>query len=386
MLSFNLSKQDRIVLHRRIASSHIEPRELAMMSSTDLASEEAQESIRQAEQEALEHSILKKTLLPRTKITHKGLEDIEDVNENARREEREREQEEEERIERERQERLKLQAQRAQAAQGSVPPESPITPHAPPPSWMQAGADDIGSPTTQRPPLSLYISPTSEMPPPPPVEGELNLADLINIDEEPGQEVSMFFAAVDEVERPSGGIQTITDSPGGTTEHADEDPSKSMSPLSPPPQTPQTGISPFASRASYPEGTPRPSFDLNAIWSASPPQAEDSAPAATGENIETEEHEEPMNIDSPEGMKVDLPPAADPGGQGIHGHDEAHEQDFDMFLDAGEEEAREKSHVGTPEVQQANFETLPRVWSGKVCSSSATSNCRVLTRSLSFSD
>ena len=103
MLSFNLSKQDRVVLHKRIASSHIEPRELATMSSTDLASEEAKEIIRQAEQEALAHSILKKTLLPRAKITHKGLEDIEDVNDAARREEREREQEEEERIERERQ-------------------------------------------------------------------------------------------------------------------------------------------------------------------------------------------------------------------------------------------------------------------------------------------
>ena len=54
MLTFNLSKSDRIVLHQRIAASHITPKELATMSSTDLADEETKKSIKQAEQEALQ--------------------------------------------------------------------------------------------------------------------------------------------------------------------------------------------------------------------------------------------------------------------------------------------------------------------------------------------
>lgn len=131
MLSFNLSKPDRVLLHKRIASSQITPKELSTMSSTDLADEETKQSIKQAEQEALAHSILKKQSLPRAKITHKGIENIEDLNGAAQRDlEREREEEEEERIERERQARLRLQAERARSAsslgQGSVPPESPI--------------------------------------------------------------------------------------------------------------------------------------------------------------------------------------------------------------------------------------------------------------------
>ncbi|EKM50476.1 uncharacterized protein PHACADRAFT_60942, partial [Phanerochaete carnosa HHB-10118-sp] len=69
MLTFNLSKSDRVVLHKRIAASHISPKELSTMSSTDLADEETKQSIRQAEQEALEHSILKKTVMPRAKMT-----------------------------------------------------------------------------------------------------------------------------------------------------------------------------------------------------------------------------------------------------------------------------------------------------------------------------
>jgi len=43
------------------------------MSSTELASQEQATVDQQAEQEALEHSILVKTTVPRAKITHKGL-------------------------------------------------------------------------------------------------------------------------------------------------------------------------------------------------------------------------------------------------------------------------------------------------------------------------
>ena len=98
MLTFNLSKADRVVLHMRIASSRISPKELSTMSSTDLASEEEKQSIKKLEEEALAHSILKKSIVPRAKLTHKGLQDIEDVTGAGQREvEREREEEAERR-------------------------------------------------------------------------------------------------------------------------------------------------------------------------------------------------------------------------------------------------------------------------------------------------
>jgi len=48
------------------------PQEMSTMSSTDLANEETKQSIKIAEKEALEHSILTPTTVPRAKITHKG--------------------------------------------------------------------------------------------------------------------------------------------------------------------------------------------------------------------------------------------------------------------------------------------------------------------------
>ncbi len=112
MLQFNLSKVDRVIIHQRITSGTISPKEISLMSSTDLADEETKQHIKLAEKEALEHSILLKSTVPRAKITHKGLQDIEDVNgEVATSREIElhkaREQEEEERRERERSARLR---------------------------------------------------------------------------------------------------------------------------------------------------------------------------------------------------------------------------------------------------------------------------------------
>ncbi|KIK31933.1 hypothetical protein CY34DRAFT_102496, partial [Suillus luteus UH-Slu-Lm8-n1] len=69
MLDFNLSKPDRVVIHKRISSSSITPKELALMSSTDLANEETKQSIKILEKESLEHSILQKSTVPRAKIT-----------------------------------------------------------------------------------------------------------------------------------------------------------------------------------------------------------------------------------------------------------------------------------------------------------------------------
>jgi len=101
------------------------------MSSTDLADEETKQNIKIAEKESLEQTILQKPIVPRAKITHKGLQDIEDVNGDlalARETERqrEREQEEEERRERERRERLRaVEKQQQRQRTLSVPPESP---------------------------------------------------------------------------------------------------------------------------------------------------------------------------------------------------------------------------------------------------------------------
>ena len=76
-LQFNLSKPDRVVIHQRITSREISPKDLSLMSSTDLANEETKQLIKIAEKEALAHSIIPKVVAPRAKMTHKGFEDIE---------------------------------------------------------------------------------------------------------------------------------------------------------------------------------------------------------------------------------------------------------------------------------------------------------------------
>ncbi|KAH9986086.1 transcription factor S-II, central domain-containing protein [Russula compacta] len=149
-LTFNLQQSDRVALHKRISSGQVVPATLSTMSSTELASQEQQESIKQAEQEALEHSILIKTTVPRSKITHKGLQDIEDVNEDsavAKRREREQlevEMAEQER-ERERLARLRtvqpLQHAHSNPPSASVPPESPTVP----PTRLLAWARHLGA-------------------------------------------------------------------------------------------------------------------------------------------------------------------------------------------------------------------------------------------------
>ena len=350
MLTFNLSKPDRIVLHKRIASSHISPKELSIMSSTDLADEETKQSIRQAEQEALAHSILKKTVMPTAKMTHKGIQDIEDVSGASQRQrEREREQEEEERIERERQERLRLQAQKVQAARASVPPDSPVTPvtpswGAPPPVPMHAlhPHDSIASPTVGRPSVNpLFHQTPSEMVSMH-VEHELNLADLINIDEEPGQEVSISLAT------PSTPAIAINASIDVNSQSLSDIPIPSTpAPLS----ISATGISPFAPRSAHPDLVPRPSFDLNSIWS---PMDEDEASleVSDAQPVKDESHQRAI--------------AASPTGVDVVA-EEADDQDFDMFLNGGDDDRElPQAPSPSPEATQAAFESQDSVWVGKV--------------------
>ncbi|KAI0705185.1 transcription factor S-II, central domain-containing protein, partial [Cytidiella melzeri] len=355
MLTFNLSKADRVALHQRIAASHITPKELSTMSSTDLANEETKQSIRQAEKEALAHSILKKTSMPTAKMTHKGMQDIEDVSGTMSRErEREREQEEEERIERERLERVKLQARKAQAAQGSHPPESPITPSmpgwgAPPPVPLHAIQGNSPGPSSSSRPLPLHSPPfihTSSETVSSPLEQELNLADLINIDEEPGEEFSVSLAE-------SATASNLEASPIPAESTGGDDRAGSTS-QSPPPPMSATGLSPFAARSSHPEFTRRPSFDLNAIWTTSQEQ---------GDNAQ----DTPMQVEEEELLRGHRTASPDPAGD--NGEGLADDQDFDMFLQGGEEETTEEPASlpsNTPETIQAAFDAAPYVWTGKI--------------------
>ncbi|EED81881.1 predicted protein [Postia placenta Mad-698-R] len=342
MLTFNLSKPDRVLLHKRIASSQIPPRELSTMSSTDLADEETKQSIKHAEQEALAHSILKKQTLPRAKITHKGIENIEDMYGAEQRDmERVREEEEEARIERERLARLKLQAERARSAsslgQGSVPPESPVVSQSS--SWgaphsLQSDSNAAHSMEgLARPaPNTMFVSSVSDYVGL--VEPELNLADLINIDEDLPPDVAA-------VESP----------PSSTAPHlASSDARSSFSQASPtsestPPVPSTTGISPFAAKSDI---TSRSSFDLSSLWTA---------------NGAEQTSEQPIIVDAPESERQEDPKASAVDVD-ILG-EEADDQDFDMFLEKDEED---KPTVpvddNSPEARRAAFEALPKVWTG----------------------
>lgn len=354
MLTFNLGKSDRVVLHKRIGSSHISPKELSLMSSTDLADEETKQSIKIAEKEALEHSILQKTKAPRAKITHKGMVDIEDVNNeesSVRERERERELEEEERRERERTARLRAaqtQQRRASQSQGSAPPESPIAAHHAG-SWGGPPALPIHAMQTNE--TTLPLSPPLE-PARSPVdttfshsnsdfntftEPQLDLADLINIEEEPSsQEVavrsnlSTHSAFSPPVERPDQSAPALSLS-------------SSHSPTSP------TGISPFAATTSKPEMPSRSSFDLNALWTAPAPKVDTSTMSTSPPPPAQEENK---------GSLLD----ADILGQG------ADDQDFDMFLEKDHDEQNTTAPAdASPEDQQTTLDSQPHVWSGKVC-------------------
>lgn len=319
MLQFNLSKIDRTVLHKRIASADITPKEISLMSSTDLANEQTKQSIKIAEKEALEHSILEKTVVPRAKLTHKGLEDIEVLDNgvsNLREREIERQREEEERRERERAARLRTQRQRTTSV--SVPPESPTT----------TGGASWGGP----PQVPVHaMTPTDEMAGPfggqtsdmGLSEPEMNLADLINIDDELAGHDNSATAGPSSPTAPGLG--------------------KALSPPAPSPTLP-TGISPFASK---PEPSRTSSFDLNSLWAApkkedSPSPAQASPPQQSHSPVPIEESQE-----TKEDEAMDL--------------DETDDMDFDMFL-----EEKADSAIPNHEALQAAFNSLPQVWSGKV--------------------
>lgn len=367
MLDFNLKKPDRAALHKRIVSSIIPPMALAHMSSTDLASEAEKESIKQAEQEALEHSILQKVSAPRAKVTHKGLQDIEAIDGRpvTRDVDLDKEIEEEERRARERTARMRMRSATLTSGSGSVPP-SPIVPDhpssagwgGPPPIPFHLQQSPISPLATDRPPLfaqtqSEMLTSTNGQ-----IEGELNLADLINIDDDVHDS-----AMVIDTPPTSAGIGVNEgDVPESSTTGVPQSPVVSQSARS-------TGISPFAVNTSQPDLTTRPSFDLNSVWSApapSPKKQEDSE----GLTVGPDEIGEPMRPPSDQSKELEL---KDPFGEDeIIGGTAADDKDFDMFLEADPDvdslEGRSTSANPPADVpvKEPSFDELPQVWLGSV--------------------
>lgn len=353
MLTFNLSQADRVAIHKRICSATISAKELLQMSSTDLANEETKQSIKLAEKEALEHSILQKTVIPRAKITHKGLQDIEDVNgESAtllhqREKEREKEEEErreEERRERERQARLKAaeQHQRDRASsisQGSIPPESPITPQSAPWSGSLAMHHESYSPPIGENIHPLFAPSTSDPQISP--EPELDIADLIHLDDELGPQDTFG----DHLPTPALDTSVM---PSGTDPPALPEPAPSPPLLAPPSSSepsPVNAAPPM--QPGKPETLARTSFDLNALWSS--PKAEVSS-GETAKEPEPEPEHEHEHTSHP--IEVGTGPR------------EATDQDFDMFLekDQDAEVVRDKR----PQDPEAAFQAVTPVWTGNV--------------------
>jgi hypothetical protein len=332
------------------------------MSSTELASQEQQESIKQAEQEALEHSILVKTTIPRAKITHKGLQDIEDVNEDsavAKQRERELELADQER-ERERLARLRtvqpLAHTHSNPPSASVPPESPVVPSSTSAPW--------GAP----PPVPL--AQTSDFTHA--VDPELNLCDFIHIDDEPPESTPATTSSAGPAHDLPTSVSESSAAGQGLGQQGQS--------------TPMTGISPFA--PNKPDMPPRASFDLNTLWSAPPPSPpppsnEDNT---SGEGPETNDNGEAMDLDTPtppveednshvgEPASVTEPEQGGVGGV-VHEGEGGDDLDFAVFLGQEEEEKekekeKEEEKEGKEQASRPNpevvFEGLPHVWNGIV--------------------
>ncbi|KAF5362569.1 hypothetical protein D9756_002357 [Leucocoprinus leucothites] len=456
-LQFNLSKPDRTVIHQRIITRTITPKEISLMSSTDLADEETKQHIKIAEKESLEQTILQKPTVPRAKITHKGLQDIEDVNGDLARareleRQRDREQEEEEKRERERRERQKaVEKQRQRTQSLSVPPESPVAPThspitpdqqqqqtwgAPPPvpahvlQQQQQGAggpaDDILHPSIR----PLFVHTMSDVVMASVPEPELNLADLINIDEDGAEQDGSAAAAADTT--ATGAPDSSGD---GITAAADTATSSAGVPAPPPldhsiepdgsiserppgahhtvselghhltasptsPTTPSSSVvSPFS--ATRPRGL---SFDLNSLWQNAPRDEDDISrtPKSPLQNQEQGVTSLVLDADKDNGTRGRKAEDADSGdtagtkslihgigGDGARDHlvmepepmEVANDDDFDMFLAEEKEDMVDRAGAGgtvapgggnatsKPPVSQdpeAAFEAIQQCWTGKI--------------------
>lgn len=327
MLTFNLGKSDRVSLRKGIASGRISPAQLSVMSSTDLASEHLKHEIELAEKEALEHSILQKIVAPRTKITHKGLESIEDINGNVQQPDRQRE-EQEQRMERERLARVRSMSMTRDRASPMLS-ESPTTISA---SWGQPlhspltslprgiEPSNISSPTIISASHSIFSPPSEIMAPP---DTALALTDLINIDDDTPQDTSDSLKVVDPNEftssKQSGSKPDL--------------PTETITP---------SGPSPFA-------------LSLPPVPAVNPVIKEE---LASDEKSKVETELINQNSAAPENMDDD---AVDMEIEG----EQSEDPDFDMFLDPDKDKEQDLSVVSNP-AKPLTLDTLPRIWSGAV--------------------
>lgn len=379
MLSFNLAKPDRIALRKGIALGRITPAQLNVMSSTDLANEHLKHEIEVAEKEALEHSILQRVTAPRAKMTHKGFETIEDVS-GSRNTDAQRAEEEEDRMEMEKREREREKLARLRSlsiAQGeasstepgesaplsaSLPPISPtsttmarsnsMTWGAPPPlpthvlQQQQDAQPSVSSPLSGRPPMRAPFgpSPTDFMSS---MEGGLNLADLINIDD-------------DESETPAQGI--LDPVPQFVQGRADSVSTISTTPeiTTPSGPSPFTTAKPLVQQVQHPvESTRRASFDLNSLWTGQEKIETENPEPDTGsdQGIGGDEDNEASYIaGSPEQIQ-DQDDAMD-----IESADEDEDQAFDAILEQNEAE----SALNNAQSDQKDLNTIPPIWAGQV--------------------
>jgi hypothetical protein len=208
---------------------------------------------------------------------------------------------------------------------------------------------------TDKPPLfaqtqSELLTPSNGQ-----VEGELNLADLINIDED----VHDSAMVVDAPPTSVGNGANAEEGPEPSATGAPQSPVVSQSAR-------PTGISPFAVNTSQPDLTTRPSFDLNSVWSASAPspkKQEDSEGLTGG----PDESGEPVESPSDQAKELRL---KDPFMEDeILGRPAADDKDFDMFLEADPDaDSLATSANPPPDVlaKEPSFDELPQVWLGSV--------------------
>ncbi|KLO12715.1 hypothetical protein SCHPADRAFT_904862 [Schizopora paradoxa] len=338
MLSFNLAKDDRIALRKGIASGRITPAQLNIMSSTDLANEQTQAEIEAAEAEALHHSIMPKLQAPSAKMTHKGIEMIEENISETRYQDYVR-QEEEERIESERRERERLARERERSASMALPP-TPVdanapasaVPHSPVVSTVTnwGAPPPLPAPSVQTP--SSPLAPTR--PPPQPLfapsdsdlamsmEGELSLADLINIDDD----------------LPQDGASSTVALPQSS-------PDLSSVAASTPEVVTPSGPSPFA-LAKPLSPTRRTSFDLNALWMGGDKSSEVE---------ESGKRDLVNNNDADEGEAMDIDSADE---------EETEDRTLDAILDDAGPQSADEPSLPPPPPKPLDLDQLKTVWSG----------------------
>ena len=307
------------------------------MSSTDLADERMKHDIELAEKEALEHSILQKIAAPMAKITHKGLETIEDLSGQRASDARE----EDERMEREKRERER----QARMRKASVNHEgSPFTPVEPSP--LSATFPTSNSPVVSQ--VSSAPAPTSHSPtniagpsfarsPVRPLfvpmlpaapndgtfsgEGGLSFSDLIDLDKAGSKE---------------GAAPSDQPGLGSTTTSISK---ASDSPVT----TAPSGPSPFTPSQPAVQAS---NFDLGSFWK-SPDDAGAGAIAHSAglatkeESNEDDELEDAMDIE------------------------EEQEEDHDDALDAILAQGKVKGPVETLS-KPPSLDALPTVWTGHV--------------------